>query len=394
MKKFILAGGVAAAVLAGATVADAMTLGNWLSGRPAPTSPAVNVQASSAELQIQQLEESVRQLTGRVEDLNYQVLQLQEQLRKTQEDNEFRFQQLEKKPAGKKSSELETAPGANGTEEAAASAASDTTAQSDPKTVEQAAAIGEDSVGDAGATQSGDQTASVNGAPIENQTAPAAGQADNAALSQEMAHIKPGTLGSLIFNGDGQMVETTRNPVDNSSDNLPGVRNGLPPATAPAKPAASAPPADAAKPMEQAAITPKADAAAAAPTAEESYQKAYQSILGGNYAEAEQGFKSYLDHFPGSARASDASFWMGEAQYSQGHYSDSAKTFLNAYKNYEKSQKAPEILLKLGMSLAALDNKDTACATYREIPKRYPKASKAVISKVASEQARLSCPKG
>jgi TolA-binding protein len=47
--------------------------------------------------------------------------------------------------------------------------------------------------------------------------------------------------------------------------------------------------------------------------------------------------------------------------------------------------------LKLGMSLAALDNKDTACATLREVNKRYPKASQAVKTKVASEQGRLAC---
>ena len=66
---------------------------------------------------------------------------------------------------------------------------------------------------------------------------------------------------------------------------------------------------------------------------------------------------------------------MGEAQYSQGKFNDSAKTFLNAHQAYGKSPKAPEMLLKLGMSLAALDNKDTACATLREVGKRYPKAS-------------------
>ena len=49
------------------------------------------------------------------------------------------------------------------------------------------------------------------------------------------------------------------------------------------------------------------------------------------------------------------------------------------------------MLLKLGMSLAALDNKDTACATMREVSKRYPQASRAVLNKVASEQKRLAC---
>lgn len=408
MKRLVLAGAMAA-VLAGATGAHAGTLGNWLQGRPAQQpSAAINVQASSAEVQIQQLQETVRQLTGRIEDMNFQVLQMQEQLRKTQEDNEFRFQQLEKKPTGKKT-ELETPAGSQSNKEAAAAAASDpsaatatapdaTTAQ--PRTVEQAAAmpsaqIGEDSVGDTAGLSAAGQTAPATDPTIANQTAaPPMTNAPN-----EMANMKPGTLGSLIFNGDGRIVETTRNPADNSADTLPGVKPALPPTSGPRQasagaPAATTPSAGATKPMEQASITPKASATGAAPTADQSYQQAYQSILSGNYSEAEKGFKSYLDTFPGSAKAADASFWMGEAQYSQGHYNDSAKTFLNAFKAYGQSPKAPDILLKLGMSLAALDNKDTACATFREIPKRYPKASKAVISKVGSEQSRLSCPAG
>ncbi len=106
---------------------------------------------------------------------------------------------------------------------------------------------------------------------------------------------------------------------------------------------------------------------------------------------AEQQFTQYIAQYPGSARAADANFWLGEALYSQGKYNEAAKTFLNAHQKYGSSEKAPEMLLKLGMSLAALDNIDTACATLREVSKRYPKASRAVISKVASEQKRLSC---
>lgn len=53
--------------------------------------------AQDAETRIVQLEEQVRQLTGKVEELNYQLLQMQESMRKTQQDNEFRFQELEDK---------------------------------------------------------------------------------------------------------------------------------------------------------------------------------------------------------------------------------------------------------------------------------------------------------
>jgi tol-pal system protein YbgF len=65
-------------------------------------------------------------------------------------------------------------------------------------------------------------------------------------------------------------------------------------------------------------------------------------------------------------------FWLGEAQYSQGRYQDSAKTFLDAHKKFPQADKGPDALLKLGMSLAKLDNRETACATLREVLIRYP----------------------
>ena len=60
-------------------------------------------QSAEATFRVNQLEEQVRQLNGRIEDLNFQLLQLQETLRKLQEDNEFRFQELEDRSDAKKS---------------------------------------------------------------------------------------------------------------------------------------------------------------------------------------------------------------------------------------------------------------------------------------------------
>ena len=53
--------------------------------------------AQAGDPRITALEEQVRQLSGTIEELNFQILQMQEQMRKMQEDNEFRFQELEKK---------------------------------------------------------------------------------------------------------------------------------------------------------------------------------------------------------------------------------------------------------------------------------------------------------
>lgn len=148
----------------------------------------------------------------------------------------------------------------------------------------------------------------------------------------------------------------------------------------------------------QATITPEASkgangtqTASASGGDNDSYQIAYGHVLNGDYSQAEQEFQTYIAQYPQGKKIADANFWLGEAYYSQGKYNKAAKTFLKAHQTYGKSPKAPEMLLKLGMSLAALDNNDTACATLREVTKRYPKASRTVISKVASEEKRLSC---
>src|SRR5688500_14552317 len=68
---------------------------------------AASAQNVDAELRVQQLEEQLRQLNGRVEEMSFQILQMQETLRKAQEDNEFRFQELEGGGKTKKKSSLE-----------------------------------------------------------------------------------------------------------------------------------------------------------------------------------------------------------------------------------------------------------------------------------------------
>ncbi|AZN73140.1 tol-pal system protein YbgF [Georhizobium profundi] len=121
------------------------------------------------------------------------------------------------------------------------------------------------------------------------------------------------------------------------------------------------------------------------------YRDAYNLVLAGDYADAEAAFRDYIDIFPDGGQIADAHFWLGESQFSQGSFSDSARTFLNAHQNFPQADKAPEMLLKLGMSLAALDNRDTACATYREVLSRYPDAPATVRDKVTREQSNASC---
>lgn len=282
-------------------------------------------QVTDPTVRVQQLEEEIRALNGRIEEMSFQLLQMQETIRKQQEDNEFRFQDLEKKSGSL-------------TRPVTGSEQQDSVAEIITETP------------DVGATADASGT----------------GQAPGAAPGEQ-------TLGSIALDDSGLPVTATLNEgaVDNGAGALPGVDTGV------TAPSTSAP----AAPQQTASLNSEGDV----------YQVAYAHVLSGDYSLAESEFRDFIAAYPSSAKIADAHFWLGEALYSQGNFNEAAKTFLNAHQSYNTSPKAPEMLLKLGMSLAALDNTETACATLREVSKRYPKASRAVVSKVASEQKRLSC---
>jgi TolA-binding protein len=49
------------------------------------------------------------------------------------------------------------------------------------------------------------------------------------------------------------------------------------------------------------------------------------------------------------------------------------------------------MMLKLGVSLVGLKQRDVACATFGEIGKRYPNASGTLKERVKQERALASC---
>ena len=104
--------------------------------RPAPkvdiaSSNAPVLMAQAGDPRVSQLEEQIRQLTGKIEELNFQLLQMQEQMRKVQEDNEFRFQELEKgkrsDAGGKGDRTVASVPSSRTTGEASSDASADST---------------------------------------------------------------------------------------------------------------------------------------------------------------------------------------------------------------------------------------------------------------------------
>lgn len=127
-------------------------------------------------------------------------------------------------------------------------------------------------------------------------------------------------------------------------------------------------------------------------TAEELYQIGYQHVLTGDYRAAETVFRAFQERYPDDSMAGDASFWLGEALYGQGRYREAAQVYIDVQRKHKGSNRGPENLLKLGMSMALLDEKEVACATLAEVPKRYKKAEPAVLKRVSDERSRIKCP--
>ena len=122
------------------------------------------------------------------------------------------------------------------------------------------------------------------------------------------------------------------------------------------------------------------------------YDGALGLLQAGRWAEAEQAFRGFIDKMPEDPRASSAAFWLGETYFFRKDYPNAAATFARNYRTYgPEAQKAPDNLLKLGMSLAAMGDKTKACQTFGELAKRHPTAPAPVRQTLARERSAAAC---
>jgi tol-pal system protein YbgF len=126
-------------------------------------------------------------------------------------------------------------------------------------------------------------------------------------------------------------------------------------------------------------------------TPRDEYDLAYGYVLRKDYALAEEGLRAFLKKHPSDRLAADANYWLGESLFQRQRYREAAESFLTVSTKFEAASKAPDSLLRLGQSLAALKEKQAACATLGEIPRKYPNAPNNVKHTAAQEQKRVGC---
>jgi tol-pal system protein YbgF len=126
-------------------------------------------------------------------------------------------------------------------------------------------------------------------------------------------------------------------------------------------------------------------------TARGYYDLAYGYVLRRDYALAEDAFQTFLRKYPGDKLVPDAQFWLGESLFQREKYDAAAQSFLDISTKHAAHPKAAESLLRLGQSLAALNQKEMACATLAEVKRKYPRAAANVKQGVEQEQKRARC---
>jgi len=126
-------------------------------------------------------------------------------------------------------------------------------------------------------------------------------------------------------------------------------------------------------------------------TATARYEQAFAALKLKQYEESRKGFEEFVKDKPNHILAPNAKYWLGETFYAEGQFKQAARTFAEGFQAYPKSAKSPDILLKLGMSLAQLGKTSDACVALSQLPVKFPAGPESVLQRGEAEMDKLGC---
>ena len=126
--------------------------------------------------------------------------------------------------------------------------------------------------------------------------------------------------------------------------------------------------------------------------ADAAYRQALDQLQAGGWADAGQTFDTFAKSYPDDPRVPTASYWVGETYFFRRDYSTAAAMFARNYQTYgPAAPRAADNLFKLGMTLAAMWDRDKACQVFAELGKRHPNASPALLQALGREKTAAGC---
>jgi len=303
---------------------------------------------SRVTVRISGLEQEVRQATGQNEALSYKIDQISARLDTLITDLDYRLARLEGSTAGSFSSQpsISTAP----------------SSASVSKVGEMALPTG------------------TTSAPMDGGT-----------LGANGAYVPPasgGSLGSISKSKLDQFVQpkSAGDQAQTAPTELAAPATATPPATpqtAMAAPQVAPAPAQEPAPAV-ASVLPEG-------SPRERYQYAFGLMSQARYDDAEAALKEFIAQHGDDPLAANARYWLGETYYVRKSFMDAAQAFFQAYKSTPDGAKAPDSLLKLGMSMASLDKTEEACATFGKLRKEFIDLKPGIEKALNRETKRLKC---
>ena len=284
------------------------------------------------------LEQDLRALTGAQETINHQLQLLAERLDKLIGDIDYRLGVIEGRL------------GAGGPTSAA-----EATSPQAPQS--------------SGLQISGAMTKAIAPAPVG---APAAAAVSNAPDAAAL----PGSLGTVSQKVIDQ-VQKTRGQTDVAE-------------VTPAPKSIEA--AEAVQAVPTPAPSPSPTAILPSGTPKEQYTYAFNLLRQTNYDQAKIALEQFIAAHGSNPLAGNARYWLGETFYVRADYQKAAQLFFEGFQSDPKGTKAPDMLLKLGMSLVQLGKKNEACTTYDKVATDFAKSSSRIKTALSRERQRADCP--
>ena len=124
---------------------------------------------------------------------------------------------------------------------------------------------------------------------------------------------------------------------------------------------------------------------------EKQYEFATSFLKVGDYSTAERAFREFVLSNTEHELAGSAQYWYAETFRIRQLYTDAASAYLEGYQKYPKGSKAPINLLKLGVSMVQIGEKDQGCKMINGVELQYPKANQSVIQKAKYESKKFEC---
>ena len=128
-------------------------------------------------------------------------------------------------------------------------------------------------------------------------------------------------------------------------------------------------------------------------TPEKQYEFAYSFLQVGDYSTAEKAFREFVIVNSEHKLAGNAQYWYAETFRIRQLYTDAASAYLEGYQKYPKGEKAPINLLKLGVSMVQIGEKEQGCKMIEGVEKEYPKTDQSTLQRAKFESKKYACSK-